>query len=130
LIERLLARYTTLDLRDYTELLHLRDDYRIVEVDLRGNSWLANSSLGQLNLPTEGVLVLGVQRSGERYIGAPPPGVRLCPSDLLVLYGRKDRLRELTNRAAGDQAAHDEATGAYSREREEQQSEVERMKAE
>ncbi|NIP22972.1 MAG: TrkA-C domain protein, partial [Phycisphaerae bacterium] len=28
IIERVLARYTTLDLRDYADLLHLRDDYR------------------------------------------------------------------------------------------------------
>ena len=115
LIERLLARYTTLDLRDYAALLHLREDYRIVEIEIGEYTWLANHTIGELNLGEEGMLVLGVKRSDEDYIGAPPNELCLRPGDLLVLYGRKHRLDELSTRALSNQAAHREAKAEHKR---------------
>lgn len=126
LIQHLLARYTTLDLRDYADLLHLREDYRIVELEVRDHTWLANRTLGELNLSDEGVLVLGVKRSGEDYIGAPPADLRLRPGNLLVLYGRKHRLHELSTRASGDQAAHRQAKAEHERDLDEQQTHLSR----
>lgn len=79
IIEKLLSRYTSLDLRDYVSLLHLREDYRIAEIDIREYSWLANQTLQDLDLVEEGVLVLGVKRTGEEYIGVPPADLRLRP---------------------------------------------------
>lgn len=108
-IEKLLSRYTALDLRDYVSLLHLREDYRIAEIDIREHTWLANQSLQDLDLAGEGVLVLGVKRAGEEYIGVPPADLCLRPKDLLILYGRKHRLDELSRRESGNQEAHDEA---------------------
>ncbi|WP_121357455.1 TrkA C-terminal domain-containing protein [Flavisolibacter nicotianae] len=55
--------------------------------------------MGELNLFDEGVRVLGVKRSGEEYIGAPPTDLRLLAGDLLILYGRKHRLHEISGRA-------------------------------
>lgn len=129
LIERSLARYTTLDLRDYADLLHLREDYRIVELDIGEHTWLANRTIGALRLADEGVLVLGVKRSGEAYLGAPPADLCLRPGDLLVLYGRKHRLRELSTRASGDQAAHREAKAEHARDLDAQRKHLERMNA-
>ncbi|PSB15035.1 TrkA-C domain protein [filamentous cyanobacterium CCP1] len=129
LIERSLARYTTLDLRDYADLLHLREDYRIVEVEVEDGTWLANHAIGELNLAAEGVLVLGVKRSREDYIGTPPADLQLRPRDLLVLYGRKHRLHELSDRASGDQFAHHEAKAEHERNLDEQQTQIERMNA-
>jgi len=87
LIERSLARYSTLDLRDYADLLHLHEDYRIVEVEVEDDTWMANHVIGDLDLAAEGVVVLGVKPSGEAYIGAPPADLWLRPGDLLVLSG-------------------------------------------
>lgn len=115
LIGRLLARYTTLELRDYADLLHLREDYRIVEVDIREHTWLAEGAIGELDLPGEGVLVLGVVRGDGDYVGAPPSDLRLHPGDLLVLYGRNNRLHELATRAPGDHAAQREARAEHLR---------------
>lgn len=129
LIEHSLARYTTLDLRDYADLLHLREDYRIVEVEVGGHTWLANRTIGELSLSSEGILVLGVKRPGEDYIGAPPADLWLRSGDLLVLYGRKHRLHELSTRASGDQAAHREATAEHERGLDEQRTQLERMNA-
>ena len=92
-IERMLSKYTSLDLRDYVSLLHLKEDYRIAEIDIRQHNWLANQTIQDLNLIDEGVLVLGVKRYGEEYIGVPPTDLRLRAHDLLVLYGRKKRLK-------------------------------------
>lgn len=127
-IERSLARYSTLDLRDYADLLHLHEHYRIVEVEVEDNAWIANHAIGDLDLAAEGVLVLGVKPSGEAYIGAPPADLRLRPGDLLVLYGRKHRLHELSDRVSGDQAARRDAEAAHGRDLDEQRAQIERMK--
>jgi hypothetical protein len=124
LIERILARNTTLEVRDYADLLHLRDDYRIVEVDVREHTWLAGRDIGELDLRSEGVLILGVKRSRKEYVGAPPADLGLRPGDLLVLYGRKHRLHELATRALGDQAAHRQARAEHERDRSEQRKQL------
>lgn len=124
LIERLLARYTTLDLRDYADLLHLRDDYRIVEVDIQEHTWLADRAISDLNLTEEGVLILGVKRPGEDYIGAPPADLELRPQDLLLLYGREHRLKELSGRVSGNQAAHSEAKAEHRRDLDRQRAQL------
>ena len=116
LIRRALARYTTLDLRDYAELLNLQKDYSIVEIDIVPDSWLADNQLGQLELPAEGVRVLGVMRFEGDYIGAPPPDLYLRPGDRLIVYGREHRLQEIATRHANDQAAHRAAKAEYTRD--------------
>ena len=115
LIGRLLARYTSLEVRDYADLLHLREDYRIVELDIRKHTWLADRPLGDLDLAAEGVLVIGVVRTGEDYVGVPPADLRLRPRERLVLYGRKHRLHELATRAAGNQVTQREARAEHAR---------------
>lgn len=129
LIKRLLARYTALDLRDYASLLHLREDYRIVEIEIQEDTWLANQTLEELKLAEEGVLVLGVKRPDEDYIGAPSADLRLRPADFVVLYGREYRLQELSTRASGNQAAHSEAKAEHERDLDEQREQLEELNA-
>lgn len=124
LIERALARYATLDLRDYADMLHLHDDYRIVEIDIEPESWLASRPLEHLSLPAEGVRVLGVLRPDGDYIGAPAPELRLRPGDRLIVYGRDHRLQELSIRQTGDQTAHRAATTEHERDLVAQQERV------
>ncbi|WP_435174429.1 TrkA C-terminal domain-containing protein [Halorussus sp. AFM4] len=114
LIERALEHTTDLDLRDYTRVLGLQREYRVAEVDVGDGDWLANETLADLDLPAEGVLVLGVRRD-DTYVGAPRPDFEVRPGDVVVVYGREDRLRELAGREAGDDRARADAVADHER---------------
>lgn len=128
LIERMLKRYTSLDLRDYADLLHLHEDYRIVEIDVEPESWLASRQLAELNLPAEGVRLLGVVRAEGDYVGAPPPDFHLRPGDSLIVYGREHRLQNLATRDMGDEAAQRMAQAAHQQDFFEQKEKLEALR--
>lgn len=109
LIARALKRYTTLDLRDYAALLHLREDYRVVEVKAEPDSWLTKAPLSELALEKEGVVVLGIVRRTQEYIGTPEPDQRIAEGDKVVVYGRAGRIDELRTRPRTNEAAHKQA---------------------
>lgn len=98
IMTRALKRYTDLDVRDYAALLEIAGDYAVMELHVRESDWLADQSLKQLRLPDEGVLVLGIKRSKETYVGAPEGDTIVQAGETLVLYGRRQRLRELDQR--------------------------------
>ena len=108
-ISRALKRYTTLDLRDYAALLHLREDYRVVEIEAEPDGWLTKAPLGVLALEKEGVAVLGVVRRTQEYIGTPEPDLRIEVGDKIILYGRAGRIDELRKRPRANDAAHKQA---------------------
>jgi hypothetical protein len=62
-------------------------------------------------LRDEGVVVMGIQREGVGYIGAPSPDEIVRPGDTLVLYATVQRISELDRRKRGKDGdtAHDEA---------------------
>ncbi|SDL75372.1 TrkA-C domain-containing protein [Salinimicrobium catena] len=130
MIEKILSRYTSLDLRDYVSLLHLKEDYRIAEIDIREHAWLADKTIEELDLVEEGVLVLGVKRTGEEYVGVPPADLRLKAKDLLIIYGKKNRLDELSKRESGNEEAHDEAKAQNKIDQQGQRRQTERMNKE
>lgn len=103
LIHRLLRRWTDLDVRDYAALLRIHGDYAVTELLVDGESWLADRSLADLRLSDEGVLVLGVHRDAETYLGAPRADVEIHPGDTLVLYGHARRMEDLGGRVRGPQ---------------------------
>lgn len=98
LIERLLRRWTDLEVRDYTALLHLRGPWRIVRMPVTASNGLASSRLDALSLPDDGLTVLGIERSGGGWDGAPAGDARVDPGDDLVLYGQEEALAGLTDR--------------------------------
>lgn len=106
LIKRLLEKSTALDLRDYAGLLRLRDDWRVGEIEVTKGSWLAGGSLRQLSLKSEDVTVLGIERPDGSYQGTPDADTRPEAGDTLILYGKAERIKELSNRQEGDDAAH------------------------
>lgn len=112
LIERALEQTTDLALRDYTRVLGLQREYRVAEIDVGAADWLANETLADLDLPAEGVLVLGVRRD-DAYVGAPRPDFEIRPGDVVVMYGKEGRLQELAGRAAGDARARAEAVADH-----------------
>lgn len=104
---RVIRRWTGLDARDYGALLHLGDSYAVGELYVREGDWLAGHTLAELKLREEGVVVLGITRGDDRWIGSPTFGTAIEPHDTIVAYARADRLTELDARPAG--RAGDEA---------------------
>ncbi|MFP4105936.1 MAG: TrkA C-terminal domain-containing protein [Phycisphaerae bacterium] len=129
LLKRVMAwamkRWSHLEVLDYPDLLRVSGDYRVMKIRARQGEWVAGKTLNQCDLAEEGIIVLGIHRSNGNYIGAPRGSTEIEPGDELVLYGRRDAMRELDTRRAGGQGdqAHAEAVSEQKREaaREEQE---------
>lgn len=109
LTARALGRWTSLDVSDYADLLHLAGAYKVVELLVQENDWVANKTLAELNLRREGMLTLGIERPDGTFIGVPPLDTMVRPADRLTLYGRTDALDALDQRRAS-------LTGEFGRE--------------
>lgn len=96
-----LERYTSLDVRDYASLLHLTGDYRVMELLIRPEDWLANKSLADSRLRAEGIMVLGIHRDNGHYIGSPAGDTCIHAGDRLLVYGRVPSLEKLDVRGKG-----------------------------
>ena len=112
-----------LEVRDYIALLQLRDGYAVTELQVAPQDWLADKTLIELKLPTEGLLVLGIQCADGGYIGAPRAGTKISVGDTIVLYGPIHRVEELDQRCQGRQGdvAHEEAVHEHEDVLEEQE---------
>lgn len=117
-IRRLLQRFTELDLRDYAGLLHLHGDWRVSVIDVEPDSWLADQDLADLDLQSEGVTVLGVDRKDGTFIGVPSGDAHLEAGCRVILYGHTGRLQELRERREGDEGAHHDAQRDHTEEKE------------
>ncbi|MGH9127913.1 MAG: potassium transporter TrkA [Acidimicrobiales bacterium] len=71
LISRVLKRYTDLAVRDVAGLLNLSGSYAVSELAVSEGDWVSGRALVDLALRDEGVVVLGITRSGGAYLGAP-----------------------------------------------------------
>lgn len=101
LIERALSRYTRLEVRDYASLLHLAGEYKVSEMHVDSGGWLASRSLRELKLRDEGLLVLGIERTGGDFIGAPNGDTVIEEGDNVIVYGRDSTVAELSQRQRG-----------------------------
>lgn len=126
-IEWAVRRFGKVQARDYAALFRLANGYAITEMLVEADDWLANRTLIDLNLPAEGVLVLGVQRGGGGYLGAPKGTTEILPGDTLILYGLIERLDELDARKAdrAGAAAHRAAVIEQKQVEEKQSQETE-----
>jgi hypothetical protein len=117
LIAGALKRYTTIDTRDYVDMLHLAGDYAVTDLGVRDGHWLAGKTLDKAGLPEEGVLVLGVTRPDGSYVGAPRGATRVQPGDELLLYGRSSELAKLDRRGADTGGERDRAEAVQEQQR-------------
>ncbi|AIF68716.1 hypothetical protein PAP_01380 [Palaeococcus pacificus DY20341] len=114
IIRKALSRFTSLKIYDYHQLLGLSKGYSIAEIMVKKKSWLANKTLGELQLNKEGVLVLGIYRrinGKDIFIGAPGSETKILPNDLLVCYGPEEVIFALSKRVKGmaGKIEHEEA---------------------
>lgn len=98
IIDRALNRYTDLNVKDYASLMQLSGDYRIVEMLVEADDWLAAKTLARSRLREEGIIVLGVRRNDGTYIGVPNGDTMIVANDTLITYGRIDALQALDHR--------------------------------
>jgi len=98
IIDWSLRRYTSLDVHDYASLLHLAGGYSIVEMLIEDDDWVANKTLIQTRLRSEGIMILRINRATGAYIGTPDGETKIIPGDVIVAYGRLAALEELDNR--------------------------------
>ena len=78
-----------------------RSGYSVVELQVREGDWLANRTLAELSLRDEGIAVPAITRGDGSYHGTATGAAAVRPGDVLVLYGRLERLCELDRRRAG-----------------------------
>ncbi|KPK35209.1 MAG: potassium transporter TrkA [Nitrospira bacterium SG8_35_1] len=105
-----LKKWTKIEIQDYVAVLHLQNEFAVWEIPVEPGDWLSGKSLSTAELSQEGVLILGIQRRGGFYIGAPQGVSKIREGDVLVMYGHMERLEELDRRqlgAKGDQAHQD-----------------------
>ena len=121
-IEKLLKKYTYLDVKDYYSLLNLESDYRVSELKVEEGDWVNEKSLKELQLDKEGVLILGVKRADGEYIGAPYGQTKVEINDIIILYGEESGLQNLEDRkkGSGGDEEHDEAVNEQNKKKEEQ----------
>ncbi len=96
-----LGQWTMLEARDYASLLHLSGDYAVIELQVKPHDWLAGRELHALRLNDEGVLVLGIEKGGGGFAGAPRGHTTLDAGDTAILYGPRATLQNLDERRAG-----------------------------
>ena len=99
-ISHALKKYTSLDVKDYNNLLRLANDYRVTELIVEQVDWIVDRQLMDTKLRDEGILVLGIQRNND-FIGAPNGTTKILNGDVLILYGRVSSIQELDKRKKG-----------------------------
>ncbi|GMM92723.1 cation:proton antiporter regulatory subunit [Qipengyuania sp. MTN3-11] len=124
MLERALSGTRSTELRDYAALLHMREDWRIGEIRVEEESWLSDRTLAELDLRSEGVVVLGIEREGEAYEGAPSGDSYLEAGDTILVYGEAERLSELSERLRQDSGAHEDAKRDEEKRREKEEREI------
>ncbi len=98
LIDRALRRFTNFDARDYVGLLRLAGDWVVAEIAVQENDWMCDVPLVDLDLPEEGVVVLGIERRDKRWVGAPSGKTAFHAGDVAVLYGTREAIDRLDRR--------------------------------
>ncbi|WP_236613983.1 TrkA C-terminal domain-containing protein [Nafulsella turpanensis] len=96
-----LQKYTSLNVKDYSGLLHLAGEYEISEIFIEKDDWLAEKKLAELALPREGLFILGINRKNGSYLGIPRHDTQICPGDTLIIYGRASAIISLSERKKG-----------------------------
>ncbi|WP_432411272.1 TrkA C-terminal domain-containing protein [Rasiella sp. SM2506] len=97
-INKMLKRYTNIEIHDFAAVLHLKDDYTIIEAKVDHDGWMGNRTLEQLNLREEGLTILGVDRKGSGYFGSPSGNFKILPDDVVTIYGKSEGIKSIYNR--------------------------------
>lgn len=106
-IDKMLRRYTDIEVQDFAAILHLKDDFKISEKLVSEEDWMANKHLNDLNLRHEGLTVLGIDRPGNDYFGSPNGSALILPNDVVTVYGRSEVIKNIFKRKQDFKAEYD-----------------------
>ena len=126
-INKMLKKYTDLEVQDYAAVLHLKDNFKIIKATVDTDGWMCNRTLQELDLREEGITVLGVEREGTGYFGSPSGNFKMLPHDEVTLYGKSDGIKSIYNRKK-DHYAHLEHKKFVEKEEERKANDVEKIK--
>jgi len=101
LVSRLLKRYTSLDVQDYSSLLHLAGEYQVSELVIEDGDWLAGRTILDSGVRKEGLLILAIRRSDGSYRGIPDADTKIQAGDTLIIYGRATSVFLIDDRKSG-----------------------------
>lgn len=107
LIKAGLRKFTTLNIKDYVELLNLTGEYEITVITVKKGDWIENKKLRDLKLRQEGINLIGIRRYDGSYIGTPEGDTEVRNKDQLILYGRENNLKNLEKRKKNQQGEKD-----------------------
>ncbi|MEE4256810.1 MAG: TrkA C-terminal domain-containing protein [Bacteroidales bacterium] len=101
LINKILKKYSRIDVNDYVSLLHLSGEFRISEIAIDGDHWLSNEKLKNTKLRDEGINVIALSRKNGNYLGNPRGDTEIKDGDTLIVYGRAETLNKIEKRSKG-----------------------------
>ncbi|AZQ44439.1 TrkA C-terminal domain-containing protein [Nonlabens ponticola] len=132
IIDRLLKKYTDIEIHDFAAVLHLKDDYKISKATVDTDGWMCHRTLMELNLREEGITILGVDRGDNQYFGSPSGEFKILPHDIVTIYGKADGIKSLYNRKKDHYARleHDKAVKQEEQRRKEEQNRVKEKETE
>lgn len=107
MINKALQTFTSLEIKDYAELLELTGNYEISVLVVKQDDWMNDKYLRQLELREEGVNIIGIKRKNNNYIGTPNGDTKIERSDSLIIYGRENTLANLEKRKHDKKGDHD-----------------------
>lgn len=105
-VERALRNSKVVRVADYENLLNFSGEYEVVESQVHEDSWLAGRTLKELELGDEGVLMLGIRRNDGYFVGTPTGSSYVNAGDRVIMYGRDEALRDITDRKSGAEGEH------------------------
>jgi len=95
-IEKKLRQMGTVDKRPFEEVLHLAEDYGIVEIGVREGFVDAGLTLAESKLSEKNTLVIAIEREG-RIIPVPRGDDKMKLGDTLICYGKLKDLKEIAS---------------------------------
>lgn len=127
IINKMLVEFTDIRPKSFSKLMTVMEDYEVTEIEAKSNDWMKGSTLADLKLPDEGILVLGIIRGDNTYIGVPRGRYQIEEVDRLVVYGRADQVAEISKRhdKLSGKAEHQESVQEHQEDLEEQDDKVE-----
>ena len=96
MFDRLLSKYTNLEVSDFVHVCHLADNYKVAEIYIAGRHRLSGRKLQDSHLSQQGLTVLGIQKPDGNYIGVPNASTGIEAKDVLIVYGNKDNIQKFS----------------------------------
>ena len=95
IINKMLKRFSKLNLMDYAGLLQLAGDYAISEIGIDEDHWLANKKLKDTELTKKGIIILAIIRKDGTFLGTPQANTMIYANNKLIVYGQSSTLYKM-----------------------------------